>query len=103
MTDTGALVKALEAEYDLDSGFMGQLRQGIFDPTGLARLIVLLDSINLGEEGTIQRRLVALLWMMPTIMSWQIERVAERGGDIEQLRYGIDRVQAVLNSVLGTP
>ena len=34
---------------------------------------------------------------------WQAERVAKKHGDVEALRHGIDKVEAVLNKVLGTP
>lgn len=97
------LIKALEAEYDLDHGFLGQLRQGNFEASGLQRLIALLQSIDLDEVLMIDRRLVSLLWMIPTIMSWQIDRVAENGGDIVHLQRGIDEAQTILNSLLGLP
>lgn len=102
--DIADLIKALEAEYDLDTGFLGRLREGTFDTAGLDRLIALLRSIEQGNEETINRRLVALLWMIPTLMEWQVERIAEHGGDVERLQRGIDTVEAILmNSVLGTP
>ena len=97
------LIKALEAEFDLDHGFLGQLRQGNFDPSGLQRLITLLESIDLGDELAIDRRLVSLLWMLPTFMEWQVERVAENGGDIVQLWHGIDKARRILYSLLGMP
>ena len=97
------LIRALEAEYDLDSGFLGQLRQGNFESIGLERLVALLRSITISNEPTINRRLVSLLWMIPTFMGWQERRVAENGGDTVQLQHGIDKVQEILNSLLGTP
>lgn len=93
-----SLVSRLEAEYDLDHGFLGRLRQGWFDPAGLDRLLTLLHSINFGETTLLNRRIVALLWMMPTLMTWQLERVAEQGGDIDALRRGIDQVRERLAS-----
>lgn len=102
--DVAELIKALEAEYNLDNGFLGQLRQGFFDASGLDRLIAILASIEPTNESTIDRRLVALLWMIPTLMSWQVPRVADRGGNVVQLQHGIDKVEEILmNSVLGTP
>lgn len=97
------LIRALEAEYDLDSGFLGQLRQGNFESIGLERLIALLRSITISNEPTINRRLVSLLWVIPTFMGWQEARVAENDGDTVQLQHGIDKVQEILNSLLGTP
>jgi hypothetical protein len=99
----GHLIRAIEAEYDPDSGFLGLLRQGIFDPAGFERLITLLESVKLSNQSLINRRLVALLWMIPTFMSWQEPRVAERGGDIVQLQHRIDKVQTLLYPILGVP
>ena len=100
-----SLMTRLEAEYDLDTGFLGQLRQGHFDALGFERFLLLLQSIDLGETALVNRRLVALLWMIPTLMTWQLERVAENGGNIQALRGAIDRVQDLLQSpsVLGIP
>lgn len=78
--DTRRLISHLEAECDLDDGFLGRLRQGQFDSTGLDRLLRLLHSINFGEATELNRRVVALLWMILTLMMWQLERVTERGG-----------------------
>jgi hypothetical protein len=100
-----SLISRLEAEYDLDHGFLGLLRQGLFDPVDLDRLLSLLQSIDFGEAARLNRRMVALLWLIPTLMTWQLERVAEGGGDLAALRRGINRVQAILasSSVLGMP
>lgn len=96
-------IRAREAEYDTDLGFLGRLRRGNFDLNGLDRLLRLLEAIDLGEATMINRRLVSLLWMIPTFMGWQVERVSKKQGDVEALRRGIDKVEAALNSVLRTP
>jgi hypothetical protein len=103
--DVRRLISRLEAEYDLDHGFLGRLRQRQFDPAGLDRLLRLLESIDFGEATELNRRVVALVWMIPTVMTWQLEGVAKQGGDIEALRRGINQVQALLATpaVLGTP
>jgi hypothetical protein len=103
--DEAQLLGSLEAEYDLDHGFLGRLREGQFDPIGLDRLLHLVRSIDFGGAVVLNRRLVSLLWLIPTLMTWQLERVAEQGGDVEVLRRGIDQVQGLLAapSVLGMP
>lgn len=103
MYDTQRLIERLEAEYDPDSGFIGQLRIGVFDSAKLERLLGLLEGLDIADQRILDRRLVSLLWMMPTIMGWQTERVIERGGNETQLHEGIDKVQAILNGILGTP
>jgi hypothetical protein len=103
--ETRRLISQLEAEYDLDDGFLGRLRQGQFDSMGLDRLTRLLQSIDFGEATDFNRRVVALVWMIPTLMRWQVERLAEQGGDLEALRLGINTVEAILMSpsVLSVP
>ena len=96
--DASLLVTRLEAEYDLDYGFLGRLRQRQFDPIGLDRLLRLLQSIDFGEATLINRRIVALLWMIPTLMTWHLEGITKQGGDVERLRHGIDQVEAILGS-----
>ncbi len=103
MSESSLLIRTLEAEYDLDTGFLGRLRQGVFDAEGFHRLLSVLQSIHLGQERTIDRRLVALLWLMPDLMTWQSERVRETGGDVERLRRASDSVQEALIPILGMP
>lgn len=103
MIDTTQLIKRMEAEYDLDTGFLGRLRQGVFDQAGLDRLLALLRAIDFGDQDCIDRRVVALLWLIPTLMMWQQERVIEHGGDVRKLRQGIDVTQSELNRILGMP
>jgi hypothetical protein len=47
--------------------------------------------------------LVSLTWLIPTFMRWQIERVAENGGDVDGLRRTIVRMQNALDELLGVP
>jgi hypothetical protein len=54
------LARQLEAEYDMETGFVGLLRSGKFDEPTLARLMGVLRQIEPQGE-SIDRRLVALL------------------------------------------
>lgn len=54
--DTLTAIKALEAEWDPESGFVGRFRNGVFDPKGLDRLEQLLRSIDLGSAKDVNRR-----------------------------------------------
>jgi hypothetical protein len=97
------LIAALEDEWDLDQDFLGKLRQGIFDPVGLERLIRLLEGIDFGDSPEVNRRLVSLLWFMPLFIEWQRERVHERGGDPQALMHATGRVQDSIIRILGFP
>jgi len=85
------------------AGFFGMLREGTFDPIAFARCELLLRSIEVSDEAPLPRRFVAVTWYMPLFMSWQIERVQEKGGDVPALKRAIDRVEGILEDVLGIP
>jgi hypothetical protein len=102
--DTHRLIVRLEAEWDRSQGFLGRLRTGEFDPAGFERFEQLLRSVNLGDEETIDRRLVSLLWFVPLFMTWQRERVAEQGGDPDQVEAATQKITDILlRDVLGAP
>lgn len=77
-------IKLLEGEWEQPQGFLGLLREGSFDRAGFDRFERVLKSIERDQDGVINRRLVSLLWYAPTFMSWQRERVEERGGNVEE-------------------
>ncbi len=94
-------IPLLDNEWDRTSGFLGRLRQGFFDPEGLARLINTLQSVDLRDTTCLDRRFVALIWFIPLFMSWQVERVAEEGGDVHQLNVGMNKVFDAVTHILG--
>lgn len=67
------------------------------------RLQSVLTSIDVSDDTDLPRRLVSLAWMIPTFMEWQLERVAEKGGDTEALKRDIERLRNALNPFLGMP
>ena len=96
-------IRTLEAEWQKPDGFLGKTREGIFDEQAGATFAAKLENIELPPGTTIDRRLVALLWYIPNFLDWQKERVKERGGNsagLEQLR---NRVQGLIEQVLGVP
>lgn len=97
-----ALIKLLVNEWDLELGSLGKLRSGTFDGEGFQRLHSLLESIEV-KGSSIDRRLVSLIWYIPLFMSWQIERVREKRGNVEELEDTIERILGVLHKVLGVP
>ena len=99
--DPVKLIPGLEAEYDQDDGFLGLLRAGHFDGLARDRFFRLLQSIDPGTSGSIDRRVVALLWYVPLFMQWQERRLdtAER----EALQAAANRVTSELERILGVP
>jgi hypothetical protein len=83
--DQSRIIELLEHEWDLEGGCLGQLRFGVYDREGFERLIGVLRSVDLGNEGYISRRLVSLVWFIPTFVEWHRGRVLELGGGVEEL------------------
>lgn len=96
-------IPAVEAAWALPDGVLWRLRQGELDEAGLTALIALLRSIEVGEADLLPRRLVSLLWYMPTFMEWQAERVAQAGGNVEVLWRAAITVRNELERILGVP
>ena len=98
------LIALIEAEWDLDNGFFGKLRQGQFDRTGQSRCRQTLERIQreVGNAEIVSRRLVSLVWYIPLFMSWQTERVK---GSVEPREYErvTNEIQATVQAILGFP
>ena len=93
----------MEAEWFEPERFLGKAREGTFDKRQADAFVTTLESIELSEESTIDRRLVALLWYVPGFLRWQKERVADKGGDIVAFERLINRVQGGVEDILGVP
>ena len=98
-----AMMTRLERFWDSPDGYFFKLRQGDYDHAGTQRVEETLRSIQVAERTELPRRLVALTWIIPTFMEWQIERVGTVGGDVESLRSDITRLRNALEELLGTP
>jgi hypothetical protein len=96
------LINNLEKEWELETECLGKLREGTLDAEGFRRLRSLLSSTRIDGQ-MIDRRLVSLTWYVPTFMSWQLERVREKGGDVIGLENTINEVLGNLEKFLGVP
>lgn len=95
-------IESLEREWSPPDGFMFVLRQGLFDPFAYERVLALLRSLpELGE--VVSRRLVSLLWYLPTFVSWQQERVMEAEGDLAALARAEVEIRNEVERLLGVP
>lgn len=95
-------VRALELEWDLDSGFLGGLRQGEFDQAKFARLDSILKQLPTKGE-RVDSRLVALTWYVPLFMMWQRERCLENGSDAATFDQAVNRATSLVEQALGVP
>jgi hypothetical protein len=96
-------VQALEAEWSKPDGFLGRAREGAFDDRQGTAFVLMLEKIKPSENATIGRRLVALLWYIPIFLGWQKGRVAEKNGDAAAFEQLTNRVQGIIEDILGVP
>ncbi|MEU9744028.1 hypothetical protein AB0E12_33065 [Micromonospora chersina] len=101
--DDPAILAALDEAWDPDLGFLGRLREQVFDPTLAAAYMDLLASIEIDESENISSEFVKLLWFAPLFVEWQIERVVNAGGDEAQVRHYSDAIRERVMEILGTP
>lgn len=97
------VIGLLEQEWQTPTGFFDQLTHGVFEPQGVERLENLLRTLPLGQPKSIDRRLVSLIWSMPTFMTWQAECVQAHGGDVRELKRAITKVHSLVKEILGEP
>jgi hypothetical protein len=96
------MLEALDEAWDDESGFLGKLRSGEFDPEAGEAYVALLSNIPpIGE--TVDSRLVRLIWFAPMFIEWQIERASSSESEVAQLKRIADQVQEAVADVLGIP
>jgi hypothetical protein len=96
-------IEVLSSYWTLPDGALYRLRQGELDVAGIDDLILFLRTISIPDEAKIPKRFASLLWMLPTFMEWQIDRVIERGGSADALRTRAQLVYSEIERILGIP
>ncbi|WP_148293602.1 hypothetical protein [Azospirillum sp. B4] len=97
-----SIIDRLDAEWDFD-GFLGRLRRGKFSPDEGDGFLEFIESIKIDDNECIPKRLVSLLWYLPSFLNWQRVRVVECGGDIDKFDGFITKTHNALEKILGIP
>lgn len=95
-------IQPLESEWELDTGFLGQFREGYFDQDGFERIVKLLKAIPRNDD-PMPKRLVSLLWFIPQFLEWNTERVAGPIPRSKSLEEKIAQVSNEVGDILGYP
>jgi hypothetical protein len=97
-----AYLNKLEAAWELETGFLGRLREGVFDSVLYGDFVTTLMGIRLDEQEALPQRLVTLLWFICPFMEKQTERVAAM---IDMEAYAVKRatIELQLERILGLP
>jgi len=100
--DLSAIIEQLDVEWETN-GFFDSVRNGHYDAKRAQTVLEILRAIHVSEEEMVPKRLVSLLWFLPSFLGWQVERVAEKGGDRAAYERFATEVHNTLEEVLGTP
>jgi hypothetical protein len=96
------LLTALGEAWDMDNGFLGKLRSGVFDePAGLEYVSLLRAIPPVGEN--VNSELVRLIWFAPQFIVWQIDRASKDERDTERIQGIADQVHEAVVDILGIP
>ena len=96
------LLEQLDAVWDEESGFLGKLRSGKFDPEAGQEYVALLSRIPQPGE-VIDSRLVQLIWFAAMFIEWQVERATHSEEEARRLTHIASQVHEAVSDVLGIP
>jgi len=96
------LIEYLECAWDRE-GFLGGIREGKFVAGDGEKFLSMLGAIQINEEALVPKRLVSLLWYLPSFLEWQNKRVQEKSGNLELYRHFVTSIHNTLENVLGVP
>lgn len=97
-------IDELEAAWAEPAGVLYQLRQGALNADGMADLVALLGTIEVGADASsLPRRFVSLLWYVPLFVCWQKERVQQNGGNADAVARFAGEITNDVERVLGVP
>lgn len=96
-------IETLEEEWSPDEGFFWRLRNGEFHQERFEATLRKLSEISTEGESDVSRRLVSLLWYIPTFMTWQKERIEKHHQDVDAYAKSITAVTNEIERILGVP
>jgi hypothetical protein len=104
--ETDKLIQALEYEWEDEDGFLWKLRDRSFDAEGAKRFESLLQTISFEDIECIDKRLMQLLWFIPTFLQWRVEdfrRISKDGNETYYVEQCVSRVENIFIKLLGIP
>ena len=94
------IIESIVSEYDLDAGFIGQLRMRRFDWAGAQRILDAIRRISL-EGDAVDIRMARHLYFIPILAYWQRARLPS--SDQCDLDEFVDQLFGVCVHALGAP
>jgi hypothetical protein len=96
-------IASIETEWEPEAGFFWKIRQGDFHNEDFEGAYAKVAAVPHSADKVISARLVSVLWYIPLLMQWQVERVREAGGDTSAYSLAISRMTAEVERILGIP
>jgi len=95
------IIASLAREYDLENGFVGQLRMRRFDQTGAQRILDAIRQISLEKEDSVDVRLARHLYFIPILAYWQRGRLSSSAQcDLDEF---VDQLFEACDDAIGVP
>lgn len=94
------IIESIVSEYDLEAGFIGQLRMRRFDRAGAQRILDAIRRISL-EEDAVDIRMARHFYFIPILAYWQRARLPS--SDQCDLDEFVDQLFGVCAHALGAP
>jgi hypothetical protein len=96
-------IKTLEESWTQPGGFLFELTEGRYELTAGEAFIARLHEIKCPKGKMISRRLVNVLWQIPSYLSDRRADVLENGGDVVAFDHLQLMVNVILDDLLGEP
>jgi hypothetical protein len=96
------ILAELEDAWEAEVGFLGKLREGIFDAESYDSFLSTLAKIDFEKDELVPKRVVTLLWFINPFMEWQRERVCQNLS-VEQYNKVVESVWNHLERILELP
>lgn len=97
-----AEISTLEMAWNA-GGFLDLIRHGNFSEDQGNGFYKTIQSLDFAHAEMIPRRLVSLLWYLPSFLAWQEERVAKTSGNVTAYKKFTTEVMNTLERQLGVP
>lgn len=86
-----------------DGGFFETLRKGEFDQNQASIFWEKLKAENLPEGDFVSKRLLQLIWYLPSFLEWQKKRVGDVCEKFQEYEKFVNSVMNQLEEIIGVP
>lgn len=86
-----------------ESGFFFEIRSGIFRIDEYEKVLMALKGISAHPMNSMEKELITLIWIIPTFVTWQKDRLLSNGMDDELYTAIYNSLYNECENILGIP